>query len=203
LDSPVRDLEVAAESFFGTLKNEMYYRQAFPDRSSRQFAVADYIEIFYNRQHRHSALVTGHHPKYSKNSRPQQPLHDQQPGKLSKIVDTAKPQSTARISITAFCQADPTDVILIVEAGVAFLPPTFARLVHWSGPGMLAGGVPGGRGGPRGRGDRGSGLVRPRRRAGRRPPRRGSSIPARGASPELGHISAQASWRRRSLGCIA
>ncbi len=46
----------AAESFFGALKNEMYYRQAFPTRARARFAVADYIEVFYNRQRLHSAL---------------------------------------------------------------------------------------------------------------------------------------------------
>ncbi len=46
----------AAESFFGALKNEMYHRQAFPDRASARFAVADYIEVFYNRQRLHSTL---------------------------------------------------------------------------------------------------------------------------------------------------
>jgi putative transposase len=46
----------AAESFFGALKNEMYHRQAFPDRARARFAVADYIEVFYNRKRLHSAL---------------------------------------------------------------------------------------------------------------------------------------------------
>jgi transposase InsO family protein len=46
----------AAESFFGTLKNEMYYRQHFPDRARARFAVADYIEVFYNRKRLHSTL---------------------------------------------------------------------------------------------------------------------------------------------------
>jgi putative transposase len=45
-----------AESFFGALKNEMYYRQYFPDRARARFAVADYIEVFYNRRRLHSAL---------------------------------------------------------------------------------------------------------------------------------------------------
>ena len=45
-----------AESFFGALKNEMYYRQSFPDRARARFAVADYIEVFYNRRRLHSAL---------------------------------------------------------------------------------------------------------------------------------------------------
>jgi putative transposase len=46
----------AAESFFGALKNEMYYRQAFPGRAHAKFAVADYIEVFYNRKRLHSTL---------------------------------------------------------------------------------------------------------------------------------------------------
>jgi putative transposase len=46
----------AAESFFGALKNEMYHRQSFPGRARARFAVADYIEVFYNRQRLHSAL---------------------------------------------------------------------------------------------------------------------------------------------------
>ncbi len=52
----------AAESFFGALKNEMYYRQAFPNRARARFAVADYIEVFYNRRRLHSAL--GYHTPF-------------------------------------------------------------------------------------------------------------------------------------------
>ena len=46
----------AAESFFSTLKNEMYHRQSFPGRARARFAVADYIEVFYNRKRLHSTL---------------------------------------------------------------------------------------------------------------------------------------------------
>ena len=46
----------AAESFFAALKNEMYHRQAFPTRARARFAVADYIEVFYNRKRLHSTL---------------------------------------------------------------------------------------------------------------------------------------------------
>jgi len=46
----------AAESFFSALKNEMYYQHAFPDRARARFAVADYIEVFYNRRRLHSTL---------------------------------------------------------------------------------------------------------------------------------------------------
>ena len=46
----------AAESFFATLKNEMYHRQRFDTRARARFAVAEYIEIFYNRRRLHSSL---------------------------------------------------------------------------------------------------------------------------------------------------
>jgi putative transposase len=52
----------AAESFFGALKNEMYYRQSFPGRAHARFAIANYIEVSCNRQRLHSAL--GHRPPF-------------------------------------------------------------------------------------------------------------------------------------------
>jgi putative transposase len=46
----------AAESFFAALKNEMYYRHTFAIRARARFAVADYIEVFYNRRRLHSTI---------------------------------------------------------------------------------------------------------------------------------------------------
>ena len=46
----------AAESFFATLKNEMYHRYQFPTKRRARFAVAEYIEVFYNRKRHHSTL---------------------------------------------------------------------------------------------------------------------------------------------------
>ena len=46
----------AAESFFAALKNEMYHRQTFATRARARFAVAEYIEVFYNRRRLHSTL---------------------------------------------------------------------------------------------------------------------------------------------------
>ncbi len=46
----------AAESFFATLKNEMYHRYVFPTRKKARLAVAEYIEVFYNRKRHHSTL---------------------------------------------------------------------------------------------------------------------------------------------------
>jgi len=45
-----------AESFFSMLKNEMYYTREFATRSEARSAVLEYIEVFYNRQRRHSAI---------------------------------------------------------------------------------------------------------------------------------------------------
>jgi putative transposase len=45
-----------AESFFSALKNEMFHHHVFATRARARFAVADYIEVFYNRQRLHSTL---------------------------------------------------------------------------------------------------------------------------------------------------
>lgn len=45
-----------AESFFASLKNELVYRTAFPTQDKARRAVAEYIEVFYNRVRIHSAL---------------------------------------------------------------------------------------------------------------------------------------------------
>ena len=44
------------ESFFATLKQELVYWQRFGTRAQAKTAIFDYIEVFYNRQRRHSAL---------------------------------------------------------------------------------------------------------------------------------------------------
>jgi putative transposase len=45
-----------AESFFATLECELLDRQAWPTRAGLRTAVFDFIEVFYNRQRRHSTL---------------------------------------------------------------------------------------------------------------------------------------------------
>ena len=44
------------ESFFGTLKEECVERQSYQTRAEAWSSVFDYIEVFYNRQRRHSSL---------------------------------------------------------------------------------------------------------------------------------------------------
>ncbi len=45
-----------AEAFFAALKNDLYHRYSWPTRARARFAVAEYIEVFYNRRRRHSSL---------------------------------------------------------------------------------------------------------------------------------------------------
>ena len=45
-----------AESFFATLKKELIHRRAWPAKAELRTEVFDYIEVFYNRQRRHSTL---------------------------------------------------------------------------------------------------------------------------------------------------
>jgi putative transposase len=45
-----------AESFFATLKKELIHRQSWPTKAELRTEVFDYIEVFYNRQRRHSRL---------------------------------------------------------------------------------------------------------------------------------------------------
>ena len=45
-----------AESFFRTLKTELVYQQRFDSREQAQQDIFEYIEVFYNRQRKHSTL---------------------------------------------------------------------------------------------------------------------------------------------------
>jgi hypothetical protein len=54
----VRDLPDHAllESFFSSLKKELVHLMTFHSKDQARRAIFEYIEIFYNRQRRHSAL---------------------------------------------------------------------------------------------------------------------------------------------------
>ncbi len=45
-----------AESFFAGLQSELLDRQSWPTRDSLRLAIFDYLEVFNNRQRRHSSL---------------------------------------------------------------------------------------------------------------------------------------------------
>jgi transposase InsO family protein len=61
-----------AESFFGTLKEELVYRQVLPTRAHACRAIFEYIEVFYNRQRLHSALGYLTPAEYESEARQQQ-----------------------------------------------------------------------------------------------------------------------------------
>lgn len=45
-----------AESFFGSLKNELVFHEDYRTRSEARQSIFEYIEVFYNRQRRHASL---------------------------------------------------------------------------------------------------------------------------------------------------
>lgn len=45
-----------AESFFATLKKELVHQNDYPDQEAARVSIFEYIEVFYNRVRRHSAL---------------------------------------------------------------------------------------------------------------------------------------------------
>ena len=44
------------ESFFGTLKTELIYHEKYQTRAQARLSIFEYIEVFYNRRRRHSAI---------------------------------------------------------------------------------------------------------------------------------------------------
>ena len=44
------------ESFFSSLKNELVHHRQFQNQVEARYAIAEYIEVFYNRQRLHQAL---------------------------------------------------------------------------------------------------------------------------------------------------
>jgi transposase InsO family protein len=46
----------AVESFFGTLKLELLYGRRYRTRAEAKAAIFEHIEVFYNRQRRHTTI---------------------------------------------------------------------------------------------------------------------------------------------------
>jgi len=46
----------AMESFWSTLKLELVYRGRFTSHRHAKFEIFDFVEVFYNRQRRHTSL---------------------------------------------------------------------------------------------------------------------------------------------------
>lgn len=62
------------ESFFGTLKTELVYHQQYTPRNQARSAIFEYVEVFYNRQRRHSALGYRSPAEYEVHYRMQQTM---------------------------------------------------------------------------------------------------------------------------------
>jgi putative transposase len=63
----------ACESFFATLKTELVHPRAWPTRQAARTAIYEYIEVFYNRRRRHSALNYLSPAEYERRHHQQQP----------------------------------------------------------------------------------------------------------------------------------
>ncbi len=59
------------ESFFGTLKRELVHRRTWVSRDEARAAIHEYIEVFYNRQRRHSTLGQVSPAEFERNSNKQ------------------------------------------------------------------------------------------------------------------------------------
>ena len=59
-----------AESFFATLKKELINRRSWPTKAELRTEVFDYIEVFYNRERRHSTLGQRSPADYEKINHP-------------------------------------------------------------------------------------------------------------------------------------
>lgn len=60
-----------AESFFATLKKELVHRRAWPTKAELRGEVFEYIEVFYNRQRRHTHLGQRSPAEYERVTQPQ------------------------------------------------------------------------------------------------------------------------------------
>jgi putative transposase len=70
-----------AESFFATLECELLDRYDWPTRQALRTAVFDFIEVFYNRQRRHSTIdyltpVDYEHQPHHQHPPQSQPVHE-------------------------------------------------------------------------------------------------------------------------------
>lgn len=59
-----------AESFFATLKKELINRRSWPTKAELRTEIFDYIEVFYNRERRHSSLGQHSPADYEKINHP-------------------------------------------------------------------------------------------------------------------------------------
>jgi putative transposase len=61
------------ESFHATIKKDLIHRRSWPTKAEARVAVFEYIEVFYNRRRRHSALGYLSPTQYERRHHHQQP----------------------------------------------------------------------------------------------------------------------------------
>ena len=86
------------ESFFGTLKTELVHHERYPTREAARQSLFEYIEIFYNRQRRHSALdyVSPHEYEQALVARATETWRTQKRKRTGKAIHThnSRPRET-------------------------------------------------------------------------------------------------------------
>ena len=80
-----------AESFFATLKKELINRRSWPTKAELRTEVFDYIEVFYNRERRHSTLGQRSPADYEKLPLP---AHRRRPSRLIKTCPRKRGNSS-------------------------------------------------------------------------------------------------------------
>ena len=80
-----------AESFFATLKNEMYHLRKWPTRDEARHAVVEFIESYYNRRRPHSTIgyripAEAMDGFFERTEPMLETAHEQAAGKLSKAA---------------------------------------------------------------------------------------------------------------------
>ena len=81
----------AAESFFATLKNEMYHQQVFTTRGRARFAVAEYIEVLTTVvDHTPASDIAPQHEPGPTTTNPPPRTHPQRPETQEKHRETVR-----------------------------------------------------------------------------------------------------------------
>lgn len=86
------------ESFFATLKTELVYASHYATRTQARQSLFEYIEVFYNRQRRHSSLGYVSPAEFEQVDRHKQKLHRDQATKgTGKRVEGARGRGDLRL----------------------------------------------------------------------------------------------------------
>lgn len=82
----------AMESFFGTLKTELVHHETYATREAARQSLFEYIEVFYNRQRRHSALAYASPESYEQGAAKSSTSRRTEGGKSFSTASRTQPQ---------------------------------------------------------------------------------------------------------------